>query len=1228
MTGQVHLTVECDVESASAPSPGRMQPGKVMSLTGDADSAQRTPITKGCPALGSAVLVFEKALLKAEDPDDLVQATGATCSVLKKIVQKLLETNPRSSELVKAESLVDDILSSITWAILPELNECAPLLWDDSPTNALRSIKSIGLLHAASTSKIGLSPLSRERTEVVSSPDNASPGNLPPLTRVDQSKKGETALLDSPSHAGKGGGKSDKGDRFARQPERGSSEDLKSCELLSRRGSESTTIITPTVQGSFGRVGRIFRPEQEQSAASPSERFQSVKEASTWTTTTTMSCLQNNAENVNNRRGSRASGGQVMNTPTLPFGTPPAFGLSSQTSCAVPVPLSDSTCTIPNYPDRGDGILLATLAESTSIKEHPGPGLGLGIGNKVAKPSSRPVPVRFGDTSDTYVDCLIESQSISPKKAGRSLLDETPADNPMNTTDYLTRNEPTTPTTPRRLAKSASRQSSTGSCLNVPDGRHIQRASADSARVSVAFAGGIHPFGEALLPDPCCEGGFIRCPLDDVHKYVGLFILRHSGEVCMWNPKMVESTGIPETEACGNHVATFLLTSAEQQKVVELMHLALETGLTQQATVHLSCYDGANRCCVNMTLCPSLYPENEYLAAFCYERGSVEIRNDCVQWTVRSLKAHIAKLPKSPALNKVKETVDKLEKVTGRHAARSWGVVVLSNLLGKLKTHNLKSAKALGVDLIFSAVPEDIPTEVETDVQHMPLILGYLIHNALRHSKPGQQVIVSVSKMVETFVPFSQPGEARMSGSTSDGLRATTLLAFHVEDSGPGIAEDVLEKVKACVVDGGIEDVDGERGFGLVTTGLLIAECGGTLELLSSTDESDPVNSGTTAIVSIPLIVNTKDDITTQADTEMPAGGPGQGLKAMVIQPNAVTRSALCHYLWNKKYAVSVASVMDDAPDFSNIDVLITNTEDNDFTDDFFENIKTPHLHLVLTAYQPTADFKKLLSDNGVFLLPLPLQPLQVAQVLARVEESVSKAKAERDRIENIRRAFRVEETGSCPWERKRKLGTGAFGDVYEAIDRITKGTMAVKILRNPWNVIRYVCSLKVSTDPDNPTPVNYGTAKLLQVIVIFLQATVMVNPADRLPCTELSNQPFVSHLNGGGQRYRDLLRGCKRASLGGTANRATPARVTFGDKWGENNQQKDEEPREEVGKDDASDFSGWGSDGDDKVEEEQPHLHPGGDASTSGNKSRFARWRASFEGHPLPLENWQGLDS
>ncbi|KAJ9452383.1 Serine/threonine-protein kinase ATG1c [Diplonema papillatum] len=878
----------------------------------------------------------------------------------------------------------------------------------------------------------------------------------------------------------------------------------------------------------------------------------------------------------------------------------------------------------------------------------------------------------------------------------------------------------------------------------------------------------------------------------------------------MWNPKMVESTGIPETEACGNHVATFLLTSAEQQKVVELMHLALETGLTQQATVHLSCYDGANRCCVNMTLCPSLYPENEYLAAFCYERGSVEIRNDCVQWTVRSLKAHIAKLPKSPALNKVKETVDKLEKVTGRHAARSWGVVVLSNLLGKLKTHNLKSAKALGVDLIFSAVPEDIPTEVETDVQHMPLILGYLIHNALRHSKPGQQVIVSVSKMVETFVPFSQPGEARMSGSTSDGLRATTLLAFHVEDSGPGIAEDVLEKVKACVVDGGIEDVDGERGFGLVTTGLLIAECGGTLELLSSTDESDPVNSGTTAIVSIPLIVNTKDDITTQADTEMPAGGPGQGLKAMVIQPNAVTRSALCHYLWNKKYAVSVASVMDDAPDFSNIDVLITNTEDNDFTDDFFENIKTPHLHLVLTAYQPTADFKKLLSDNGVFLLPLPLQPLQVAQVLARVEESVSKAKAERDRIENIRRAFRVEETGSCPWERKRKLGTGAFGDVYEAIDRITKGTMAVKILRvhnkeeelinevqlmsklqhpniihyfhsqlecnsegtnqvlifmefadggslldvvqkqgivgeerasqfiadiikgvaylhsqnvihrdiktanilivnrvetqeqvckvtdfgtakelapiesgaegdglarslkgtpnfmapevmneepydskadvwsigcvllelvtgkppfshiseNPWNVIRYVCSLKVSTDPDNPTPVNYGTAKLLQVIVIFLQATVMVNPADRLPCTELSNQPFVSHLNGGGQRYRDLLRGCKRASLGGTANRATPARVTFGDKWGENNQQKDEEPREEVGKDDASDFSGWGSDGDDKVEEEQPHLHPGGDASTSGNKSRFARWRASFEGHPLPLENWQGLDS
>ena len=549
--------------------------------------------------------------------------------------------------------------------------------------------------------------------------------------------------------------------------------------------------------------------------------------------------------------------------------------------------------------------------------------------------------------------------------------------------------------------------------------------------VNPAFEAPLHPFGETFFPDPLQEGGLARYPIDDIHKYVGIFILRCTGEVCMWNPKMVELTAIPETEACGCHISAFLLSSQDQNEVLDLMELAISTKETQQTKLSLACQDGVNRCVITLTLVSSIYPEGVYLMCYCHERVPTETKIDCILWTVQMMKKNVFSLPEGPETKKVKDDLTKLERVCGRQGTKAWGSVVIADLFGRLLTHYREEAVEVGVELCVGELDPSIPPEIQTDVKHIPQVLGYLIHNGVRFNQKGGTVTLSVDKEV-----------IEMPDLSGDDTSKVHVIVFKIEDNGPGLPEEMLSKVDHRISE---EDADpaesGQKGFGLMMTSLLVTECGGSLDIASSKD-------GTVAKIVIPLLMAEQTNHALDTETfEQSTCTSGIGVKALVIQPNAVTRAALCHYLWARKYAVSIASRAEEVSDF-NVDVIILNIEDDQAEGKIFEKLKTvPNVELVLTAISVGNQFRDAASQNGMRVLGIPLKPQDVKRVLNEVEKALQNARDENEKIEQVRKAFRVEEN-TCPWERKKKIGSGAFGEVYEAVNLITKGVMAVKVIR------------------------------------------------------------------------------------------------------------------------------------------------------------------------------------
>eukprot|EP01062_Namystynia_karyoxenos_P004063 TRINITY_DN1143_c0_g1_i2.p1 TRINITY_DN1143_c0_g1~~TRINITY_DN1143_c0_g1_i2.p1 ORF type:complete len:1736 (+),score=493.70 TRINITY_DN1143_c0_g1_i2:112-5208(+) len=694
------------------------------------------------------------------------------------------------------------------------------------------------------------------------------------------------------------------------------------------------------------------------------------------------------------------------------------------------------------------------------------------------------------------------------------------------------------------------------------------------------------PFGEMLIPDPFDPDsrGVVRCPINDVHRYIGIFVIASSGEICFWNPKMHSVTGISEEEAWGNPITSFLLNEEEQQRmsdVIERAQMMTQEEAADYATpiptarFSLACVDGVNRCVVTLSMVRSMVPSGEFLLALCHERMPVEARMDCVVWTLGALRRSVRKLEQLEGpvdlqqckeMQNVLQAVQKLQyvcDVQGGGAARSWGKLSLHDMLGRLATDCHQEAADYGVTLHVADLPPDVPGEVQMDVRKLPQILAYLVHNAIRHSNQGMTVSVTVreesweeeGEEVSTLVFEVRDTGCGMTVETMEMLfdsdkrqqkraeQREAALARHAERLGPAGEPEPLPLVTVgssarveivAAPEAPLEDVLGPRaetehhGFGLVMVAIMIQELGGTIEVDSE------VGEGSVFRVIVPLLMAEDPEVQAAPSPRGEQGEPQKELRirCIVVEPNSVFRAALCHYLWGRKYAVTIAHGMDDVfADLAGTDLLLLSVDSvaegrQGITDaereQLLDRLKLfPDVRVVLTSNAFAAEMAQAIRACGMKTLVSPLKPGEVNRVLSEVEDLVREVRERNAEIAQVREAFEGGGMQKCPWERKKKLGTGSFGDVYEAINLVTQGRMAVKVMRidegNEQQALELLNEVRVMSKLHHPNIIHYfHTERAFQdgeyKLLIFMEFASGGTLKDKIPATGLPLQKAAGY--------------------------------------------------------------------------------------------------------------------
>eukprot|EP01062_Namystynia_karyoxenos_P004064 TRINITY_DN1143_c0_g2_i1.p1 TRINITY_DN1143_c0_g2~~TRINITY_DN1143_c0_g2_i1.p1 ORF type:complete len:1737 (+),score=552.76 TRINITY_DN1143_c0_g2_i1:124-5334(+) len=610
----------------------------------------------------------------------------------------------------------------------------------------------------------------------------------------------------------------------------------------------------------------------------------------------------------------------------------------------------------------------------------------------------------------------------------------------------------------------------------------------------------------------------------------------------------------------------------------------------------LACADGVNRCVVTLSMVRSIEPTGQYLMALCHERMPVEARMDCVVWSLGVLRRNIRRLEQvqglvdlasNPEMKAVQDSLQKLQRVCDQQStgARTWGKLSLNDLLGKLLTECKQEAAESGVSIQMGSVPYSIPEEVMTDVRKLPQVLSYLIHNAIRFNADGGKVFVNVLEeewdeeaegnsalvfevrdtgcgmaqetlealfdsdkraVLDTCAmtprsrapdsPRRAPDSPRQSprGSPSGDMLPPSAVrsvpSFRPRSSSapapgcplPRIDSEFCEQAEPAPLH---ERTHTGTGFGLVMTSIIVQELGGTIEVEST------VGQGTTFRVLVPLLAAEDTEILPQSP-KAASGEPEVRIRCIIVQPNSVFRSALCHYLWGRKYAVTIAfSIEEVFADLEGCDLLVLSIDSiaegrEGLTDkereELLDRLKLfPDVKVVLTSNVFSPEAEAAITGSGMLTLTSPLRPAEVGRVLDLVEQQVKEVRERKSQIAQVREAFEGGGIQRCPWERKRKLGTGSFGDVYEAINLVTQGRMAVKVMRidedNEQQAVELLNEVRVMSKLHHPNIIHYfhterayqdGEHKLL----IFMEFASGGTLKDKIPPAGLPVQKVSAY--------------------------------------------------------------------------------------------------------------------
>lgn len=202
----------------------------------------------------------------------------------------------------------------------------------------------------------------------------------------------------------------------------------------------------------------------------------------------------------------------------------------------------------------------------------------------------------------------------------------------------------------------------------------------------------------------------------------------------------------------------------------------------------------------------------------------------------------------------------------------------------------------------------------------------------------------------------------------------------------------------------------------------------------------------------------------------------------LVAEDTPALRNMLCTYLWERRHAVLPAYSFADIERLAGVaDILLI-----DLSQSIVNSMPAAdaigwlremsrHMAIVITARSFTAIRAETIQAAGFVTLTKPCAPVEAFQAIYVAEQRIAAVKHEAARIAMTRDTLSKNSRGA--WRRGRLLGKGTFGEVYEAVEVLTGGTMAVKEMtlgRSNHRIEQFVDEIATMCSLEHPNIIHY----------------------------------------------------------------------------------------------------------------------------------------------------------
>ena len=545
------------------------------------------------------------------------------------------------------------------------------------------------------------------------------------------------------------------------------------------------------------------------------------------------------------------------------------------------------------------------------------------------------------------------------------------------------------------------------------------------------------PFGELVFPDPMAGTPPLRIDSRIVHNYLGIVVMNFEGEILYWNSLMASLTGIDYDSAVGNEITSFILDSEQQHAMIMMLKSAakrserMEWGEEFQGTTKLVAFlkgDGVNRVFLEVHVAPSYLGSYLTLIAATPKQDINTVH--FTQWALNQFVPNtIEILSEVKTINNAstdlvdraiicKKLIESLVDVAGKaqfSAEYGFSHIHLQTMLHKVVSDCSSSYDSYTIRL--GTIPPEVPNVIFTHPTKLVASLGNIISHAIRHSPPESVIGICLSVL-----------------GTNESVGT---LCLSISDNGVGLTREEIHTIL---------DPSQASPDHLSSTNAEIHKLGGHLEIQSEAGQN------TTYTVKLPILESDADmnescQLTSEDQHVEPPRRHGH-IKVMVAESNQVFVSAFCQILWSRGYSVVLGdnNICGILEAIEGVDLIIIGIENNEVSaPELLEELKFRQVQVILASRLFTEYHRGIIAEAGWYGLSLPPKKAHLHPILEKAEEATALLHEEKRQIEDLRKAF--EGNTQCPWERGELLGSGSFGKVYRATNKLTGGKMAVKVI-------------------------------------------------------------------------------------------------------------------------------------------------------------------------------------